>query len=393
MKTSFRTVISLAMAVVFTLTAVVLTSCGGTSYTQGNTTFVIGISGPLTGGAAMYGQAVLNGATMALEEINADGGLFGYNFSILSYDDQHKSSRVAAGYASMLESGMQVSLGCVTSDPCAEFKALSKQDNVFFITPSASNDEIPSNSNGYQMCFADGNQGKAAAIFVNENYAGQKIGVLYASGDNYSEGIYNQFREAIDSSITLVSASFVNATDSTDFSSQIQILKDCEFIFMPIYYTPASQFMIQANSFQNNFKVYYGCDGLDGIDTIEGFDITTIKQEISYLSHFNSKATDGAAAEFVKKYEDKYGEVPIQFAASAYDCVYAIFEAMKAAGSDKISVTMSAEELCEILTSEFDSTFTFSGTTGSNMHWTRSTSGYGYVEKAATKYIVKDASF
>ena len=388
---NFKKIVCLALAVL--MLAFALTACGkepaGSSYTANNTTFVIGLSGPLTGEASQYGIAVQRAAQLAVDEINEAGGLFNHQFSLLAYDDQHNPSRVATGYADMLEKGMQASLACVTSGPCAEFKALSKEDNVFFITPSGSNDEIPSESNGYQMCFADGNQGKAAALYVNENFAGQTIGVLYASGDNYSEGIYSQFTENLDSSVTVVSASFTEG--ATDFSSQINTLKGCEFVFLPIYYTPASQFMIQANGVENNMKVYYGCDGLDGIDTIEGFDINTVPQEVSYLSHFNSAATTGAAGDFVKKFTEKYGEAPSQFAAGAYDCVYAIYEAMKAIGEDKISVTMSASELCDLLTAQFDGDFTFSGATGSNMKWTRATSGYGYVEKAATKYVVKAA--
>jgi len=385
----FTKILSLMITVAVIVLAVV--SCGEqtSTYTSNNTTFVIGLSGPLTGPASQYGIAVENAAKMAVEEINAAGGLFGHDFSLISYDDQHDSSRVATGYASMLEKGMQVSLGCVTSGPCAEFKTLSKADNVFFITPSASNDEIPSESNGYQMCFADGNQGQAAALYVNENYAGQTIGVLYTSGDNYSEGIYNQFKDNVDKSIKIVSASFVDG--ATDFSSQINTLKDCEFVFMPIYYDPASQFMIQSKDVSNKMKVFYGCDGLDGIDAIEGFDITTIPQEVSYLSHFNSASTEGASGEFVKKYTEKYGTTPSQFAAGAYDCVYAIYNAMKAIGSDKISVTMSASELCELLTKQFDGSFTYSGVTGSDMKWVRSETGYGYVQKAATKYVVKSA--
>lgn len=381
----------ISFIVAFAVMVLSFASCGGSgkNYTKNNTTFVIGLSGPLTGPASQYGIAVENAAKMAVEEINAAGGIFGYEFSLISFDDQHDSSKVATGYASMYEKGMQVSLGCVTSAPCAEFKALSKADNVFFITPSASNDEIPSESNGYQMCFADGNQGKAAALYVNANYAGKTIGVLYTSGDNYSEGIYNQFIENLDSSVTAVSASFVDG--ATDFSSQIGTLKNCELVFMPIYYTPASQFMIQAKNISNNMKVFYGCDGLDGIDTIDGFDISTIPQEISYLSHFNSASTEGASGEFIKKYTEKFGTAPSQFAASAYDCVYAIYNAMKKIGSDKISVTMSASELCDLLTAQFDGDFTFSGATGSDMKWVRSTTGYGYVEKAATKYIVKNA--
>lgn len=383
MKTMSRLVAALCVIVMVALL------CIGCSQEK-KETFKIGMSGPLTGGAAQYGIAVQNGASLAIEEINANGGLFGYELELLSFDDQHKSDRVMNGYADMMEKGMQVSLGCVTSAPCAEFKKYAKDDKLFFLTPSATNDEVPSEFNGYQICFADGNQGKAAAAYVNEAYKNQTIGVLYCKGDNYSEGIYNQFTQNLDASITVVSANFPEK--ATDFSQQIATLKDCEFVFMPIYYDPASQFMIQAKNFTNSFKVFYGCDGLDGIDAIDGFDINTIPQEVSYLSHFSSADTAENVVKFVNDYKAKFGEVPSQFAAGAYDCVYAIYNAMKTAGSEKIKIDIKPEELCDILTAMFDGDFTFSGVTGTNMKWTRSTTGYGYVDKVATKFIVKAAS-
>lgn len=357
---------------------------------QSEDCYVIGLSGPLTGGAAQYGIAVENGANLAVKEINAQGGLFGHHFKVVAYDDKHDSSNVANGYAFLLEKGMQVSLGCVTSAPCAEFKALSAEDNVFFLTPSATNDEIPSAPNGYQMCFADGNQGKAAAKYVNSLYEGQTIGILYASGDNYSEGIRKQFLDNLSENIRTVTASFVDSDAGIDFSSQINTLKDCSFVFMPIYYTPASQFMIQAKSIANHFEIFYGCDGLDGIDTVKGFDISSIPQEISYLSHFSSATTTGAAHDFTEKYRAEYGETPSQFAASAYDCVMAIYNAMKLLGEEKVPVDIAPAELSDLLRGLFDTTFTYSGVTGSDMKWTKSASGgYGYVDKAATKYVVK----
>lgn len=370
---------------------------GGGDYTSGNTEFVIGATGPLTGGASVYGLAVQNSAQMAIDEINAAGGLNGVNFKLIMLDDKNDASTIATNYASLIESGMQVSLGTVTTAPGLEFKNLANEDNVFFLTPSASGDAIPEFDNGYQMCFADGNQGAAAAQYVNENLAGQTIGVLYKSDDPYSTGILDQFKENLDDSITLTEASFMGETVAS-FDSQVNILKDCKFIFMPIYYTPAAQFMVQAKNVIAADAVYYGCDGLDGIETgVKGFDIYTIPQEISYLSHFNSKATEGPAAEFIKKYVEKHGSETLnQFGASAYDCVYAIYGAMKQKmdEGETIDVTIGASDLCEILKSVFNGGYTFTGVTGEYADGKQSSISWetnGYVNKSAVKYIVKEA--
>lgn len=385
MKSIFKKTFAAVMALAMILG---LTACGGKNYTAKNTEYVIGFSGPLTGPAAVYGVAVQNSAKMAVDEINAAGGLDGVKFKLLATDDTHDATKVAANYASMIEGGMQVSLGTVTTAPGLEFTNLSTEDNVFFITPSASGDDIPKNDNGFQMCFADGNQGKVAANYVNSTDF-KKIGIFYKSDDAYSNGIYKQFKENLDSSIETVEAVFTDA-NATDFSAQISTLKDCKFIFMPIYYTPASIFMTQAKDTIAKDAVYYGCDGFDGLAG-QFEDFSVIPQEVSMLSHFDSNATEGAAAEFVKKYTEKFGADTLnQFGASAYDCVYAIYNAMKAAkdAGEKIDVTISADDLCEILKAQFTGDFTYSGVTGNNIKWEDN----GYVAKEAVKYTLKTAN-
>lgn len=376
----------LSIIMAFALCLTCLAGCGGaSSYTAGNTEFVIGVSGPLTGGAAVYGTAVKNSAQMAVDEINEAGGLNGIKFKLVATDDTHDATKVAANYATMLEGGMQASLGTVTTAPGLEFTNLSAEDNVFFLTPSASGDDIPKNDNGFQMCFADGNQGKVAADYVN-SLGLDSIGIFYKSDDAYSNGIYKQFIENLDSSINTVEAVFTDA-NATDFSSQITTLKDCKFIFMPIYYQPASVFITQAKDTIAANATYYGCDGFDGLaGQFEDFSI--IPQEVSMLSHFDSNATEGAAADFIKKYTDKFGtETLNQFGASAYDCVYAIYNAMKKAidEGEEIDVTISASDLCEILKAQFTGDFTFSGTTGDDITWEDN----GYVAKSAVKYTLK----
>lgn len=370
-----------------------MAGCGNKNYAENNTEYVIGLSRPLTGGAAVYGVAVQNAAQMAVDEINAAGGFDGVKFKLVALDDANDAAKVATNYSSLLEGGMQISLGTVTTAPGLEFTNLSKEDNVFFLTPSASGDDIPKNDNGFQMCFADGNQGKVAAEYVNSTDL-DSIGIFYKSDDPYSSGIYKQFKENLDSSIETVEAVFTDA-NATDFSTQISTLKDCEFIFMPIYYTPASLFMTQAKAQIAENAVYYGCDGFDGIESAVGFDINAIPQEITMLSHFNSKATSGAAADFIAKYTEKYGKDTLnQFGASAYDCVYAIYNAMSEAKAEgkEISVTMSASDFCDILRDKFANGFTYTngvtGVEGSSITWEKN----GYVSKEAVKYVIKEAN-
>ena len=378
----------MCLALVLVMAMGCFAACGGNNNEGGSDkVYVIGVSGPLTGPAAVYGQAVKNSAQMAVDEINAAGGLNGVMFKFVATDDTHDATKVAANYASMLEGGMQVSLGTVTTAPGLEFKQLSVEDNVFFLTPSASGDKIPEFDNGYQMCFADGNQGKVAAEYVN-TLGLTEIGVFYKSDDAYSNGIFEQFKENIDSSINVVETVFTG--DASDFSSQISTLKGCSFIFMPIYYQPASIFMTQAKGIIADDAVYYGCDGFDGLAG-QFDDFSVIPQEVSMLSHFDSNATEGAAAEYVAKYIEKFGADTLnQFGASAYDCVYAIYYAMLAAieSGETIDVTISASDLCEILKAQFQGDFTYSGVTGDNISWDEN----GYVAKVAVKYVLKEAN-
>ena len=379
--------LALMLAVIMVVS--MFTACGKKGYTSENTEFVIGASGPLTGAAAVYGVAVQNSAQMAVDEINAAGGLNGIKFKLVMLDDKHDAANISTNYSSLLEGGMQVSLGTVTTAPGMEFKNLANDDNVFFLTPSASGDKIPEFPNGYQMCFADGNQGKVAADFINQNFAGQTIGVFFKSDDPYSTGMLEQFKANLDASVSLVETSF-SAANETDFSVQIDTLKDCTFVFMPIYYTPASIFMTQAKDIMAAETVYYGCDGFDGIDSADGFDINAIPQAVTMLSHFNSKAESGAAKDFIDKYVAAYGADTLnQFGASAYDCVYAIYGAMKKAmdEGEKISVDISASDLCEILKAQFNGGYTVTNAvTGDSISWEST----GFVNKTAIQYVIKE---
>ena len=403
MKNMFKKVMSFTLAATMAVGSMFsLASCGGGD--DGEATIKIGVSGPLTGGAAKYGIAVKNSAQMAIDEINEAGGLDGIKFELLALDDEHKKDKVPTTYSSMLESGMQISLGTVTTAPGLEFKELSKDDNVFVLTPSATGDAVVEYDNTYQMCFADSNQGTASAEYFNANYQGKKVGVFYKSDDEYSRGIYDKFMASLDQSFKdagVVVTSFTG--DGLDFSSQANLLKDCDVIFLPVYTGPAAALMTKGVGTIKNDAIYYGCDGLDGIEaefaTMEQF--MAIPQEVSFLSHFNTTATSGPAYDFVQKYNAKYDEdkEPVnQFGAAAYDCVYAIYEALKTAKANGVDfdADTSASDFCEILKDVFNSDdFVFHGITGkcegnnkSDISWDAS----GFVNKQADKYVVKEAN-
>ena len=406
MKNMFKKVMSFTLAATMAVGSMLsLASCGekkNNNYTKDNETIKIGVSGPLTGGAAKYGVAVKNSAQMAVDEINAAGGLDGMMFELLALDDEHKKENVTTTYSAMYEAGMQISLGTVTTAPGLEFKELTKEDNVFALTPSATGDGITEHDNTYQMCFSDSSQGTAAAKVFNEEYKGLKVGVFYKTDDEYSMGIYENFMATLDQSFkaTLVEAPFNG--DSLDFSSQADLLKNCDVVFLPVYTGPAAALMKKGADVLKADAVYYGCDGLDGVEAEFGSmtEFMKIPQEVSFLSHFNTNAPAGTpAAEFVAKYNARFDEEkePVnQFGAAAYDCVYAIYAALKTAKANgkEFDTTTSASDFCEILKEVFNSdSFVFHGITGkcdgankSDITW----SSDGLVNKAADKYVVKE---
>ena len=350
-------------------------------------TIKIGLSGPLTGPAAVYGKGVANAAQLAVDEINEAGGINGIKLELKAMDDANDKTKVQANYAALVDWGMQVSLGCVTTQPALEFKTLSKDDNIFFMTPSASADAVRAEANGYQMCFADKKQGVAAANYVNGLNL-TKIGVFYQSDIDYSAGIYQEFRNNLNTGIEVEVASFTEQTKAS-FESQVATLSDCTFIFMPIYYAEASLFMTQAAAVTTDIDTYYGCDGLDGLDTV--LDLTTIPQAITMLTHFKADAEN--AKSFVQKYTAKYGTDTLnQFGASAYDCVYAIVGALKAAieAGKEVTAETSASDMCDILKEQLNGGYTYTGAvTGSGtVQWTTE----GFVNKDALVHVLKEAT-
>ena len=347
--------------------------------------FKLGGTGPLTGGAAIYGNAAKNGAQIAVDEINAEGGAI--QFELKYEDDQHDAEKAVNAYNALKDWGMQISLGSVTSKPCEATSAETYADRIFALTPSASATAVTEGKdNMFQMCFMDPNQGSASAQYISDKGLATKVAIIWKNDDVYSKGIHDTFTaKAGELGLEIVSDTTFADGNDTDFSVQLSDAQSngADLVFLPMYYQPASLILAQAKS-MGYAPTWFGVDGMDGILTMEGFD-TSLAEGVMLLTPFNADSTDERTQNFVKKYQEQFGDIPNQFAADAYDCVYAYKQALENAGA---TADMSAEDLCAAMIEQFTS-MTFDGLTGDGMTWDAS----GAVSKSPKGMVIENGAY
>ena len=361
-------------------------AAGASSEASSDKVFKIGGIGPVTGAAAVYGLAVKNGAQIAVDEINADGGINGYQIEFNFQDDEHDAEKSVNAYNTLKDWGMQVLMGTVTSAPCVAVADKTNADNMFQITPSGSSVECAQNPNVFRVCFSDPDQGAASATYIAETKLAEKIAVIYDSSDVYSSGIYEKFAaEAANQGLEIVDAEAFTADSNKDFSTQLQKAKDAgaDLVFLPIYYTEASLILKQADTMGYAPK-FFGCDGMDGILQVENFD-TKLAEGLMLLTPFAADAQDELTQKFVTSYKENYGETPIQFAADAYDAIYAIKAAMEEADiTPETSVSDTCDKMKEAMLK-----IKVNGLTGEDMTWTED----GEPHKAPKAVKVVDGAY
>lgn len=349
-------------------------------------TFKIGGIGPITGGAAVYGIGVMTGAQIAVDEINANGGINGYQIEFNFQDDELDNEKSVNAYNNLKDWGMQILMGTVTSGCCVAVAAETAKDNMFQITPSGSAVDCVANDNAFQVCFTDPNQGIASADYIADNKLASKIAIIYDSSDVYSSGIYAKFTdEAKAKGLEIVAAEAFTADNKTDFSVQLQKAQDAgaELVFLPFYYTEASLVLTQANGMGYS-PIFFGVDGLDGILDVENFD-KSLAEGVMLLTPFAADATDDVTVKFVTEYNKRKNETPNQFAADAYDAIYTIKAAIEAKGltpSDDVST------ICDAM-KEAMTTIKVDGITGKAMSWSAS----GEVNKAPKAVMIVDGAY
>ena len=366
--------------------AMVMSTVAPVSVFADDATFKIGGIGPVTGAAAIYGQAVKNATELAINEVNEDGGINGYQVEFKFEDDENDAEKSLNAYNALKDWGMNILVGTVTSTPCVAVANETAADNMFQLTPSGSATECVANPNVFRVCFSDPNQGTASAQYIGENKLAEKVAVIYNSSDVYSTGIYNNFvTESANQPFEIVSAEAFTEDSKTDFSVQLQKAKDAgaDMVFLPIYYTEASLILTQAAG-MDYAPTFFGCDGLDGLLAVEGFD-TSLAEGVMLLTPFAADADDEQTKAFVSAYEEKYGETPIQFAADAYDGMYIIKTAAEKAG---ITPDMDASAICDALKAAMTE-ITYDGLTGSGMTW----SADGEPNKEPKAVVIKDGAY
>ncbi len=329
-------------------------------------TFKIGGIGPTTGSVAIAGASVKAGAEIAVEEINAAGGINGMMVEMNYQDDEHDAEKAINAYNTLKDWGMQVLMGTVTSNPCIGVAPEAEADNMFLLTPCASAVECIVADNAFRVCFSDPNQGAASAQYIVDNDVADKVAVIYDSSDVYSSGIYESFAAgAAEYGVDIVETQAFTSESRTDFSVQIQKAKSsgAELVYIPIYYSDAT--LILAEAVKQGYDArFFGCDGLDGILNVEGFD-TSLAEGLMLLTPFAADATDDLTVSFVEKYMDKVGEVPNQYAADGYDAIYIIKAAAEAAG---VTADMDYSTICDAIVPVMTE-ITVAGLTGPAMTW------------------------
>ena len=344
----------------------------------GTETIKLGVVGPLTGGYANYGLSVQHGAQLAVDEINAAGGVHGKQLELSAQDSQGDPESAVAAYGKLMDWGMNVFLGGVLSGETASVVAAAKADDMFIMETTGSADKyIDGNDKAFRICFYDSYQGTAAADYLKDNALADEVGVFYQSDNDYSAGLYNAFvAECEKTGVTIKETQTFTTATNTDFSTQVNALVNSgvKVVFIPIYAEEASTFLTQAKGKFAEDVYFFGADGLDGILGKVSQDVT-IADNVLMMTPF---AADSAAANvqaFVSAYQANYNATPDQFAADAYDAVYVVKAAVEAAGG-----STSGAELAAVMTS-----LTVEGVTGT-MTWNAD----GNTNKAASAILYKN---
>ncbi|MDO4619206.1 MAG: ABC transporter substrate-binding protein [Lachnospiraceae bacterium] len=361
-------------------------SMGAALVSADDAVWKIGMIGPLTGPAANYGTSVDKSAQIAVEEINAAGGINGYQIEYRGEDDELDSEKSVNAYNTLKDWGMQILDGCTTSGCSIAVSEKTKEDKLFQITPSGSADDCTKYDNVFRVCFSDPQQGIESAKYIGEHGLAKTVGVIYDSSDVYSSGIENAFKEeSANQDFEIVVEEAFTADSNSDFSSQLQKMVDAnvDLVFLPIYYTQAGTILTQAFTMGLD-TTFFGCDGFDGMLEMDNFQ-KELAEGVMLLTPFSASATDEKTVAFVKAFQDAFDMLPNQFGADSYDAIYAI---KAAAEKQNLTPDMSIEEICEGLKAGMVE-ISIDGLTGTNMTW----SAEGNPSKEPNVYVIKDGAY
>ena len=295
-------------------------------------TIKIGGIFPLSGSVAVYGTECRNGVEMAINEINAAGGVNGKMLELIAEDDEGSPEKSVNAYKKLVtKDNCSIIIGSLTSGCTAAISSLAQAQKVLLIAPAATQTDITEAGDYvFRACFIDPFQGTVGGKFALEDLGAKNAAVLYDVQNDYSIGLYENFKIAFEQGGGKVVAAESYSTGDKDFNAQLTKIKTTnpDVVYLPDYYGTVALIAKQLRAQGINAPIV-GADGWDGIidnagdEVLNGF----------YSNHYAADSTDGKVVTFVNSYKGKYGSTPVSFAALGYDCVYLLKDAMGAAKS------------------------------------------------------------
>ena len=319
--------------------------CGGGGTTGGADADVIkiGAMGPLTGDLAIYGTAVDNGIKLAVEEINAAGGILGKQVECTFLDEKGDSTEAVNAYNRLVQNEQVVAIiGDVTSTPSIAVAQASVQDGIPVVTATGTDASITqAGENVFRVCFIDPYQGEVMASYAMNKLNAKKAAILYNASNDYSIGLTKAFEEeAAKGNLQIVAKESYNKGD-VDFKTQLTKIaaSGADVLFLPEYYEEVAQIIPQAKAAGIEMTML-GADGWDGVkDKVQ--DKAQLEGAL-FCCGYSPESTDENLQAFIQKYKDKYGEEPKGFAAQGYDAMYLLKAAMEKAGSTEKTAVVAA---------------------------------------------------
>ena len=314
-----------------------LTSCGAKETNE----IKIGGIFPLSGAVAVYGVECKNGIDLAIEEINAAGGINGKNVVLISEDDEGNPDKTVNAYQKLTsKDGAKIIIGSLTSGCTQAITNRAQAQKVVQIAPAATAPAITDAGDYiFRACFIDPFQGRVGGKFSAETLNAKTAAILYDTGNDYSVGLTEDFEAAFTQAGGKIVAKEAYTTNDKDFNAQLTKIKSAnpDVVYLPDYYNVVALIAKQLRA-QGIEAPIVGADGWDGIlgnssaEVLNGF----------YSNHYATDSTDPAVQAFVKKFNDKYSKDPNSFAALGYDSVYILKDAIIKAGSDDATAVKEA---------------------------------------------------
>ncbi|HQC26215.1 MAG TPA: ABC transporter substrate-binding protein [Treponemataceae bacterium] len=308
-------------------------------------TSVIKIGGifPLSGDVAVYGVEAKNGIELAILEINAKGGVNGKQLVLISEDDEGSPEKTVNAFKKLTSKDkVKIVIGSLTSGCTAAITTLAQNQKILLIAPAATMESITDAGNYvFRACFIDPFQGTVGGKFAAEILDSKRAAVLYDTDNDYSVGLYENFKKSFVANGGSMVAEESYTTGDVDFNAQITKIKSAnpDVVYLPDYYATVSLIAKQLRA-QDIHTPIVGADGWGGLvdnagdEVLNGF----------YSDHYAADSTDDIVVSFVNAYKDRYKSTPVSFAALGYDCVYILKDAMERAGSEEASIVRNEVE-------------------------------------------------